>query len=619
MKRVVTLLLPLLFFLPAGIYSQSATVQAVIDSVNQDSLIYFVRELSGDIPTMINGTPQTILSRNSYQPGNALAAEYIRQKFESYGLSTSIQSFNSNGENVIAIQPGTEYPNVKYIVCAHYDDMPPGTIAPGADDNASGTAAVIEAARILSKFSFPITIVYAAWDQEEQGLIGSDYYASQARIAGDSIMGVINMDMISYDSNNDYYAQLNVSNVGYTILITDKILEINDLYNTGMNLHVNNPGGGGSDHYSFWKYNYSAVFLFEGEMNAYYHTTNDLVQNINPEYYHRYAKLGIGTLADLGLGSIYKYIWATDPAIDKIYAVKNVDSVRFSAKFRNVDDHPFTAQLIYSSLDNTQVDSSSLKDDGMHGDSLPEDGIYGCFIPPQSSENFFNINVSTFDLQTNNYLVMQKLALFTTAGPVTLDSVIYQKNLNNVYEVKPYVRNRGTELTISGTKIRLRCSDPWVISISDKILLLSSMDPGETVVTYSWIPIEYDESSFPGYFNIEAEIIKNDQVVWTDKLEFPVAVKEDSHNPLLSYRLEQNYPNPFNPETRIGYTIPEYSNVTIKLYDILGNEIAVLENTAKPAGNYSIKFDGRSLSGGVYFYRMRAGSYAETRKMILLK
>jgi len=425
--------------------------------------------------------------------------------------------------------------------------------------------------------------------------------------------------MISYDSNSDYYAQLNVSRIGFTLLITDKILEINDQYNIGMWLYVNNPGGGGSDHYSFWQHNYSAVFLFEGEMNIYYHTANDMVQYINPEYYYRYAKLGIGTLTDLSLGSIFKYIWATDYSIDKIYAVKNVDSVRVFTKFRNVDDHPFTAQVIYSSLDNTQIDSLELLDDGMHGDSLSGDGIYGCYIPPQSSENFFNVEISTLDLQTGRYLAMERLALFTTAGPVTLDSVTYRKDLSNIYEIRPYVTNRGEEMTITGTKIRLKCSDPWVISISDKILLLSAMDPGETVVTYTWIPIEYDEATFPGYFNIEAEIIKNDQVVWTDKLEFPVGVKEERQKQLLSYGLEQNYPNPFNPETQIRYSISEFSHVTIKLFDILGNEIALIENSSHPAGNYSVTFDGSRLSGGVYFYRMQAGSYVETRKMILLR
>ena len=91
-----------------------------------------------------------------------------------------------------------------------------GTTAPGADDNASGTAAVIEAARIFSQYDFPFTIIYALWDEEEQGLIGSEYYATQAANAGDSILGVINLDMIGYDGNGDGNADVHNSSVANT-------------------------------------------------------------------------------------------------------------------------------------------------------------------------------------------------------------------------------------------------------------------------------------------------------------------------------------------------------------------------------------------------------------------
>ena len=193
MKQKFILLFLILISL-SNLFPQSPVVQQILNSVSQDSLVYFVRELSGNVSTIINGTPQTILSRNKYQSGNALAETYIKQKLQSYGLTTTIQTFSTTGKNVYAVQNGTEFPNQKYIICAHYDDMPSGTTAPGADDNASGTAAVIEAARIFSQNDFPFTIIYALWDEEEQGLIGSEYYATQAQSAGDSILGVINMD-----------------------------------------------------------------------------------------------------------------------------------------------------------------------------------------------------------------------------------------------------------------------------------------------------------------------------------------------------------------------------------------------------------------------------------------
>ncbi len=178
MKRLI-LRISVLFILLQGIcFPQSPVIQNILNQTNTDSLMHFTKELSGVIPTIINGTPQTIVSRHNNQPGNALAETYIKQYLESYGLQTTIQSFSTTGKNVYAVQPGTEFPNRKYIICAHFDCMPSGTLAPGADDNASGTAAVIEAARLFTQYSFPYTIIYALWDEEEQGLIGSAYYAN---------------------------------------------------------------------------------------------------------------------------------------------------------------------------------------------------------------------------------------------------------------------------------------------------------------------------------------------------------------------------------------------------------------------------------------------------------
>ena len=88
---------------------------------------------------------------------------------------------------------------------------------------------------------------------------------------------------------------------------------------------------------------------------------------------------------------------------------------------------------------------------------------------------------------------------------------------------------------------------------------------------------------------------------------------------LSNYTLEQNYPNPFNPVTTINYTIAAKDFVTIKVYDVLGKEIATLVNEEKPAGSYSVNFNASKLSSGVYFYRMQAGSFVETKKLILLK
>lgn len=85
------------------------------------------------------------------------------------------------------------------------------------------------------------------------------------------------------------------------------------------------------------------------------------------------------------------------------------------------------------------------------------------------------------------------------------------------------------------------------------------------------------------------------------------------------FNLEQNYPNPFNPSTKISWQSPVSGHQTLKVYDVLGNEVATLVNEEKPAGVYEVEFDASQLSSGIYFFKLQAGSYIQTKKMILLR
>lgn len=96
-------------------------------------------------------------------------------------------------------------------------------------------------------------------------------------------------------------------------------------------------------------------------------------------------------------------------------------------------------------------------------------------------------------------------------------------------------------------------------------------------------------------------------------------VEESLDNIPIAFTLMQNYPNPFNPSTTIKYQIPELSFTTIKVCDVLGNEVATLVNEEKPAGNYIVTFDASKFASGIYFYRIHAGSFVNTKKMMVIK
>ena len=86
-----------------------------------------------------------------------------------------------------------------------------------------------------------------------------------------------------------------------------------------------------------------------------------------------------------------------------------------------------------------------------------------------------------------------------------------------------------------------------------------------------------------------------------------------------SYDLSQNYPNPFNPSTTIKFQLPTDGFVTLKVYDILGNEVTTLINEQKPKGRYELNFNASSLASGVYIYKIQTGSFISSKKMMLIK
>lgn len=187
-----------------GVLQPDSTVLEILSLTSADSLQYFVRELTGEQAVIIDGVADTIESRTRGSEGHLTAMKYISQKLQSYGLEVRLQNFFVTGTNVIATQPGTDFQNRKYLIGAHYDNRETNRLTvPGADDNASGVAAVLEAARLLSRHKPRYTIIYALWDQEELGLQGSGYFAVEAWSHGDSLLGVLNLDMIGWDSNND--------------------------------------------------------------------------------------------------------------------------------------------------------------------------------------------------------------------------------------------------------------------------------------------------------------------------------------------------------------------------------------------------------------------------------
>jgi hypothetical protein len=229
------------------------------------------------------------------------AAEYMYNQFESMELAVRYAHWNYGGyssDNVEATLNGTDETSDEiYIICAHYDTV---SSSPGADDDTSGTAAVLIAAYIMSQYQFNHTIKFVAFSGEEQGLLGSGVYAAEAASQGWNIVGVLNCDMISYaittsDGNNLIVFENTASEWLYTYTF-----DINDEYTDYIQLTLHHGGSTwGSDHNSFWDEGYDALFYFEYEMTPYYHSPQDTIENINATYAVKNVRLILATLAEL--------------------------------------------------------------------------------------------------------------------------------------------------------------------------------------------------------------------------------------------------------------------------------------------------------------------------------
>ncbi len=230
-----------------------------------------------------------------YGAEHDLARDNIEFLFETYGLTVTLEPFtylSTTYYNVVGTKLGTVYPDQVYIIGAHYDSVD----NPGADDDASGVALVLEAARIVTQYDSDYTIRFIGFDREEQGLVGSSAYVS-AHIS-DDIVGMVQLDMVAYDPNTDLARIYQRSGSAVAAALATAV----DEYGNG--LASMDPGWNGqSDHAPFDSAGFDACMLIESEVwnNPYYHSSQDTFEqpgNLNFPYAVKMTRSLVGWLVD---------------------------------------------------------------------------------------------------------------------------------------------------------------------------------------------------------------------------------------------------------------------------------------------------------------------------------
>ena len=241
--------------------------QDIVNQVSQTTYSYYLDDV---LYTHLGDNRQ-------WGPEHDLAQSNIYGEFESFGLNASLHPFEYQGStyyNVVGAHYGTVRPDDIYILGAHYDSVN----SPGADDNASGTAGIMEAARVLSQYEFEATLIFIGFDREEQGLIGSGAYAQDHK--DDDILGMISMDMISYNSNGSDTAR--IYGRDSSAPLKESLADAISLYGNGLS-SVDSGVTGRSDHEPFQDEGFQACLLIEYDVwnNPNYHRSNDSVDMQN--------------------------------------------------------------------------------------------------------------------------------------------------------------------------------------------------------------------------------------------------------------------------------------------------------------------------------------------------
>lgn len=236
----------------------------------------------------------------------------------------------------------------------------------------------------------------------------------------------------------------------------------------------------------------------------------------------------------------------------------------------------------------------------------PIDAVFGFELIPEVEGVYEGGDTVTYNSQTKiiSDRKTEAVGFKLLSGDInSLNIFMYFKDYNNDVDFWTWLTN--------GEIDALFIIDPSVPKVDDPVIIPSfnsqNIAVGDSAIYYLAI----------GYGSNEVEMLASMEQA-QQKYDMITSVEGNESAP-TTYTLNQNYPNPFNPSTKISYQLPQSGFVTLKVYNVLGKEVAMLVNDERSAGRYDVDFSAQGLSSGIYFYSIQSGLFQETKKMILLK
>jgi hypothetical protein len=303
-----------LFFFPGSLFGQTAPDRFAISSADPVVSFYTSEVDPASIEAFMQAM-EDLGTRFALADNRREVAEWIREQFVSFGYADArLDSFEliftyrsleyqTWQYNVIAGHTGYLWPDSIHILGAHYDSIVTGNAhdpfakAPGADDNASGVAALLETARLFKEHGYEPenTIQFIAFAAEELGLHGSRFHANRAAANKEGIVMMINNDMISYTDRPESMWTLQIQFYPDSDWLTALARDIALAY-TSLNVVESNSVIRFTDSWPFHTAGFDAVFLHEDRFNPFYHSPEDLVKHTNRDYAAEMVKVSVGML-----------------------------------------------------------------------------------------------------------------------------------------------------------------------------------------------------------------------------------------------------------------------------------------------------------------------------------
>lgn len=320
--------------------------------------------------------------------------------------------------------------------------------------------------------------------------------------------------------------------------------------------------------------------------------------------------------------------YSHDVSVNMSYARTGIDTVVITAQAANPNDHTISLKGVIRNADLSLSDDIELYDDGSHGDGLAGDRRWGNFYLPPVSEQSFTISVTTQDQNENTTRTLPRVAWFTTKGPLSVDhyEITSSDTIPNPGDrlgFKIYLKNNGQTATIRNIEIKLTAIDSCALPVESILSrTIDSLSSKEIKTHNSTFTISID-SACSGHIPVRVDMYEDAYLFWTDTLFInvvrPTGIADSRPDIPDKFALQQNYPNPFNPSTTIEFQIPSSQFVTLKIYNILGEEVATPINKTLKAGSYTVQFHADHLASGVYLYCLHAEDFIEIKKLVLLK